>query len=103
MSVIVQSSKVLYDDVDTKEIDTNSGVTAQNLVKNYETISVWLDKHSANWACPKSALERGRGEDVISERSGGLQGLQAVKMKLTSVDPASEFLEMNESIYIMIA
>lgn len=34
----------LFDGVDTKAIDTSSGVTAQNMVKNYEIISDFLDK-----------------------------------------------------------
>jgi uncharacterized protein with ParB-like and HNH nuclease domain len=34
----------LFDGVDIKKIDTSSGITAQNMVKNYETISAWLDK-----------------------------------------------------------
>lgn len=34
----------LYDGHDRKTIDVSSGITAQNMVKNYETISTWLDK-----------------------------------------------------------
>jgi len=36
--------QALYDGVDTKEIDTTSGVTAQNMVGNYDIISTWLDR-----------------------------------------------------------
>lgn len=34
----------LYDGHDLKTIDVSSGITAQNMVKNYETISSWLAK-----------------------------------------------------------
>lgn len=40
-SVVQQA---LYDGADTKAIDTTSGVTAQNMVSNYEIISTWLDR-----------------------------------------------------------
>lgn len=36
--------QALFDGADTKTIDTSSGVTAQNLVKNYEIISTLLDR-----------------------------------------------------------
>jgi hypothetical protein len=35
--------QALFDGDETKKIDTSSGITAQNMVKNYETISTWLD------------------------------------------------------------
>ncbi len=38
------SQQELYDGHDLKTIDVSSGITAQNMVKNYETISSWLDK-----------------------------------------------------------
>jgi len=41
----------LLEGVDTKKIDTRSGVTAQNMVKNYETISAWLDKELKDKHC----------------------------------------------------
>lgn len=34
----------LFNGEDTKKINTSSGVTAENMVRNYETISIWLDK-----------------------------------------------------------
>jgi len=34
----------LYEGVSSKEIDTSAGITSQNMVKNYEIISTWLDK-----------------------------------------------------------
>lgn len=36
--------QALFDGVEAKSIDTSSGITAQNMVKNYETISNWFDK-----------------------------------------------------------
>jgi uncharacterized protein with ParB-like and HNH nuclease domain len=36
--------QALFDGADTKTIDTSSGITAQNLVKNYEIISTLLDR-----------------------------------------------------------
>ena len=44
MSIIAPPSRLLFDGEDTKEIDVSSGVTAENMVKNYETVSAWLDK-----------------------------------------------------------
>lgn len=38
------TQKALFDGVETKEINVKSGLTAQNMVKNYETISAILDK-----------------------------------------------------------
>ena len=39
---IPQRKQALFDGVDAKDIDTQSGVTARNMVKNYEIIStVW--------------------------------------------------------------
>lgn len=38
------TQQALFDGVDVKAINTESGVTAQNMVKNYEIISVFLDK-----------------------------------------------------------
>ncbi len=35
--------QALFDGDDSKTIDTESGITAENLVKNYETISAYLD------------------------------------------------------------
>lgn len=36
--------QALFDGADTKTIDTSTGITAQNMVSNYETISTCLDK-----------------------------------------------------------
>jgi len=36
--------QALFDGADTKQIDTASGITSQNMVKNYDTISDWLDQ-----------------------------------------------------------
>jgi len=38
------TQKALLEGADLKAIDVSSGITAQNMVKNYETISLWLDK-----------------------------------------------------------
>ena len=43
--------QALFDGVDTKTIDARSGITAQNMVKNYETIGVWLDKELKSKHC----------------------------------------------------
>jgi len=43
--------QALYDGVDTKTIDTSSGITAQNMVKNYETIGGCLDRELADKHC----------------------------------------------------
>ena len=39
-----KTQMALFCGEETATIDTSSGITAQNLVKNYETISAWLDK-----------------------------------------------------------
>ena len=38
------AQEALFKGEDTKQIDTSSGVTAKNMVRNYETISTWLNK-----------------------------------------------------------
>lgn len=38
------AQQALYDGVDTKTINTNSGITAQNMVKNYDTIGACLER-----------------------------------------------------------
>ena len=38
------TQKALFDGIDTKKIDTSSGITAQNMVKNYEIVSSTLDR-----------------------------------------------------------
>ena len=38
------AQKGLFNGEDIKKIDISSGVTAKNLVQNYETIGIWLDK-----------------------------------------------------------
>lgn len=43
--------QALFDGVDSKAIDTKSGITAQNMVKNYETISAFLDKELTDKHC----------------------------------------------------
>ena len=45
------TQQALLEGVDTKKIDTRSGATAQNMVKNYETISAWLDKELKDKHC----------------------------------------------------
>jgi Protein of unknown function DUF262/Protein of unknown function (DUF1524) len=42
------TQQALYDGVDPKAIDTGSGITAQNMVRNYEIISTFLDKELYN-------------------------------------------------------
>ena len=46
-----EAQRALFDGSDTKTIDTQSGVTAQNMVKNYEVISTWLDKELEDKHC----------------------------------------------------
>jgi len=41
----------LFEGEDTKEIDTSSGLTAENMVSNYGTISSWLDKELQGKHC----------------------------------------------------
>jgi uncharacterized protein with ParB-like and HNH nuclease domain len=43
--------QALFDGVDTKSIDASSGITAQNMVKNYETIGLCLDKELKDKHC----------------------------------------------------
>lgn len=43
--------QALFDGADTKTIDVSSGVTAQNLVTNYATISLFLDKELKDKSC----------------------------------------------------
>jgi hypothetical protein len=43
--------QALFDGLDTKTIDVSSGITAQNMVKNYETIAGWLDKELKDKHC----------------------------------------------------
>jgi len=38
------TQQALYDGIDPKAIDTSSGITARNMVKNYEIISAFLDE-----------------------------------------------------------
>ena len=45
------TQQALFDGVDTKAIDTKSGITAQNMVRNYETISAYLDKEIKDKHC----------------------------------------------------
>jgi uncharacterized protein with ParB-like and HNH nuclease domain len=45
------AQQALFDGVDTKKVDTSSGLTAQNMVKNYETISAWLDRELKDKHC----------------------------------------------------
>jgi uncharacterized protein with ParB-like and HNH nuclease domain len=45
------TQQALFDGVDTKKINTSSGITAQNMVKNYETVSAWLDKELKDRHC----------------------------------------------------
>ena len=41
----------MFDGTDTKTIDTSSGVTAENMVINYDTISASLDKELKGKHC----------------------------------------------------
>jgi hypothetical protein len=43
--------QALFDGVDTKTINVSSGITAQNMVKNYATISLCLDKELKDKPC----------------------------------------------------
>ena len=43
--------QALFDAVDTKTIDVSSGITAQNMIKNYATISECLDKELKDKRC----------------------------------------------------
>jgi uncharacterized protein with ParB-like and HNH nuclease domain len=43
--------QALFDGLDTRTIDVSSGITAQNMVKNYETIAAWLDKELKDKHC----------------------------------------------------
>ena len=45
------AQQALFDGVDTKKVDTSSGLTAQNMVKNYETISAWMDRELKDKHC----------------------------------------------------
>lgn len=45
------AQEALFDGVDTKAINTESGVTAQNMVKNYEIISYFLDDELKDKHC----------------------------------------------------
>jgi uncharacterized protein with ParB-like and HNH nuclease domain len=45
------AQQALFDGVDTKIIETASGITAYNMVKNYETISTFLDKELKDKRC----------------------------------------------------
>ncbi len=45
------AQQALFDGVDTKKVNTSSGLTAQNMVKNYETISDWLDRELKDKHC----------------------------------------------------
>lgn len=44
----ISTLNALYDGISLKEIDTSSGITSQNMVKNYEIISTWLDRELNN-------------------------------------------------------
>ena len=46
-----QAQQALFDGDDPKTIDTSSGITAQNMVRNYETISASLDKELKDKHC----------------------------------------------------
>jgi len=40
----ISTMNALYNGDNLKEIDTSAGITSQNMVRNYETISSWLDR-----------------------------------------------------------
>ncbi len=42
------TQKALYEGQETKTIEVSSGVTSQNMVRNYDTISTWLDNELAD-------------------------------------------------------
>jgi len=43
--------QALFDGVDTKDINVSSGITARNMVENYATISLFLDKELKDKPC----------------------------------------------------
>ena len=43
--------QALYNGEDIKQIDTNSGTTAKNMVQNYETVNTWLKKELRSQHC----------------------------------------------------
>jgi uncharacterized protein with ParB-like and HNH nuclease domain len=43
--------QALFDGIETKTVDTSSGITAQNMVTNYETISTHLDRELKDKRC----------------------------------------------------
>lgn len=45
------TQRALFDGVDSKTIDVSTGITAANMVKNYDTISALLDKELSNKRC----------------------------------------------------
>ena len=45
------TQQALFDSADAKTIDTGTGITAQNMVKNYVTISAFLDKELKDKRC----------------------------------------------------
>lgn len=45
------AQQALFDGANTKKIDTSSGITAQNMVKNYEIISTALDRDLKDKHC----------------------------------------------------
>jgi len=40
----ISTMNALFEGKNLRDIDTSAGITSQNMVKNYETISSWLDK-----------------------------------------------------------
>ncbi len=42
------AQQALFDGQDPKTIDVSSGITAQNMVRNYDTIGAWLEKELAD-------------------------------------------------------
>src|SRR4051812_5610986 len=46
-----KAQQALFDGTPVKEIDTSSGITAQNMVKNYDTISLFFDQQLKNKHC----------------------------------------------------
>ena len=45
------TQQALFDGVDLQKIDTRTGITARNMVKNYGTVSDWLDKELKDKHC----------------------------------------------------
>ena len=89
----------LFEGEDTKTIETSSGITAKNMISNYETISKWLDNELRNKHCFETfvfyflhrlvlinlAVEKTDVSmvfEVINDRGVGLRPYEILKGKL---------------------